>query len=212
MQARQLQYRSTSSVIAALLDPANSQPPAAGNTLRTPPSSWFSEQELETAGQEVERLATAVGAMPNVQLPADTPTASDLGMDAREQFEGLLCDGWPASTTLAAAMPLKDGEIAWKAINRRRVAVCRTLRDAGKHALAIIADRVLSQHATVCAVDRFWSELNDMYPANRTRLAAKKANKMMLVRNAYRLKHGITSDDKEVERAFWVQNLVDSSE
>jgi hypothetical protein len=56
-----------------------------------------------------------------------------------------------------------------------------------------------AEHATVCAVDRFWSELGNMIPAKRTRLAMAKADKMMLVRNSYRISRNITKDDKEEE-------------
>jgi hypothetical protein len=51
-----------------------------------------------------------------------------------------------------------------------------------------------------------------MFPANRTRLAIEKANKMMLVRNSYRLSKGITLQDKEVERAFWIEDLAEADD
>jgi hypothetical protein len=51
-----------------------------------------------------------------------------------------------------------------------------------------------------------------MFPANRTRLAIAKANKMMLVRNSYRLSKGITLQDKEVERAFWIEDLAEADD
>jgi hypothetical protein len=36
----------------------------------------------------------------------------------------------------------------------------------------------------------------------------EKANKMMLVRNSYRLKHRIEAADDEVEKAFWIEDLA----
>lgn len=98
--------------------------------------------------------------------------------------------------------------IKWSAISRRRNAVKTMLGDQGEVALAAVADRVLSQHATVCAVDRVWSELGNMFPPNRSRLAVAKGNKMMLVRNSYRMQHGITNSDKEMETAFWIEDLA----
>jgi hypothetical protein len=44
---------------------------------------------------------------------------------------------------------------------------------------------------------------------NRTRLAIAKADKMMLVRNAYRLKHHISNNDKEEEMAFWIKKAAE---
>jgi hypothetical protein len=55
-------------------------------------------------------------------------------------------------------------------------------------------------------------KLGYMFPANRTRLAIAKANKMMLVRNSYRLSKGITLQDKEVERAFWIEDLAEADD
>lgn len=88
-------------------------------------------------------------------------------------------------------------------------AVKTMLCDQGEVALAAVADRVLSQHATVCAVDRVWSELGNMFAANRSRLAVAKGNKMMLVRNSYRMQNGITNSDKEMETAFWIEDLAE---
>jgi hypothetical protein len=31
---------------------------------------------------------------------------------------------------------------------------------------------------------------------------------MMLVRNSYRMQHGITNSDKEMETAFWIEDLA----
>lgn len=85
------------------------------------------------------------------------------------------------------------------------------LADAHQHAPAAVADRVLSQHATVCAVDRSWSVLGNMFPSNCSRLAIEKGNKMMKVRNSYRLQNNITKGDQdssEAETAFWIEDLA----
>ena len=107
----------------------------------------------------------------------------------------------------------EDGSVVsikWSSAAMRRAALKTMLQDhtPPQTALVAVADRVLSQHATVCAVDRCWSELRKMFPSNRSRLAVEKANKMMLVRNSYRLKHRIEAADDEVEKAFWIEDLA----
>lgn len=212
LQARHQQYRSPSSILAALLDPVNSLAPTDGGN-RKPPISWFTADELQSARKEAERLGTAIGSLPATQLPSDL-SPGGYGLSARTALENLEDNGFPDATISHCAV-LQRGEdgavtsIKWSGISRRRNAVKSMLSDAEEVALAAVADRVLSQHATVCAVDRVWSELGNMFPANRSRLAVAKGNKMMLVRNSYRMKHSITNSDKEVEAAFWIEDLAE---
>lgn len=51
--------------------------------------------------------------------------------------------------------------------------------------------------------------IKQFFGGNRSRLAVAKGNKMMLVRNSYRMKHSITNSDKEVEAAFWIEDLAE---
>lgn len=189
----------------------NSVAPTDGGN-RKPPTSWFTPDELQSACKEAERLGTAIGNLPATQLPTDI-SPGGYGLSARYAMDALVSNGFPDDTISHCAV-LQRGEdgavtsIKWSAISRRRNAVKTMLGDQGEVALAAVADRVLSQHATVCAVDRVWSELGNMFPANRSRLAVAKGNKMMLVRNSYRMQHGITNSDKEMETAFWIEDLA----
>ena len=74
LQARHQQYRSPSSILAALLDPVNSLAPTDGGN-RKPPISWFTADELQSARKEAERLGTAIGSLPATQLPPDLSPA-----------------------------------------------------------------------------------------------------------------------------------------
>jgi hypothetical protein len=101
-----------------------------------------------------------------------------------------------------------DDSECWRSISERRLVVVLGLRRQGQRGVSAVADRLQSQHATVCAVDRFWSDIGNLCPANRTRLAVEKGNKMMLVRNTCRLANKLTRNDSELERAFWVGQLA----
>jgi hypothetical protein len=213
LQERHKQYRTPANIIAALLDPANSLPPTDGGN-RKPPAEWYTEEELQSAYKEVQRLGTAIGSLPATQLPSEI-SPGGYGLDARTALQDLVHNGFPDDTISHCAVVQRGGNgsvvsIKWSSIDRRRNAVKTMLVDAHHTALAAVADRVLSQHATVCAVDRAWSELGNMFPANRSRLAVDKGNKMMLVRNSYRLQNNITRADQEVETAFWVDELAET--
>jgi hypothetical protein len=217
MQERHKQYRSPATILGALLDPINSVAPTDGG-LRKPPLEWFTEAELQTAYDEVERVATAIGRLPATQLP-DEITPEAYGLNAVLALQKMVVTGFPETTIGICGVPKeeeKDGKkvvsIKWAGSSQRRIAVVHMLTRAGEKGLLAVADRVLSLHATVCAVDRAWSQLGNIFPANRTRLAIAKANKMMVVRNSYRLSKGITLQDKEVERAFWIEDLAEADD
>lgn len=207
-QARCEEYRTATSLLASLLDPINSQP-GIGGGLRKPPTEWYDATELEEAAAKCERLGTGIAAlMPPGTLPSGvTPTG--FGIDARLAFEQLCANGFAERIIGYCSVPGNDGP-KWAAGDRRRCGVTTVLRrDPSTAALAAVADRVLSQHATVCSIDRFWSELGNMFPAQRCRLAIEKADKMMLVRNMCRLRDQSAADDDEVERAFWISQALD---
>jgi hypothetical protein len=200
LKKRHLQYRGDINVLAALLDPVNSLDPTDGG-LRKPPAEWFSDDDLEDAYEAAEKLATAVGELPSTKLPANS-SALSYGHQARTSMEALVANGFSEFVMRHSQKLQQNGTPSWLGISETRVAVVTGLRKSGHPALSAVADRVLSQHATVCAVDRFWSDLSNMIPSKRTKLAVAKADKMMLVRNAYRLRNSITQDDKEEELAF----------
>lgn len=147
--------------------------------------------------------------MPNAQLPAGT-TPRSAGIDARIAFDRLCANGFPEDVIAYCSVSQADGTIKWASGDRRRCAMSLVLRrDSSLAALGPVADRLLSQHPTVCSVDRLWSELGNMFPAQRTRLAVAKADNMMLVRNCYRQRNNITANNDDVEKAFWISEVLD---
>ena len=68
-------------------------------------------------------------------------------------------------------------------------------------ALAPIALRVLSLHATSCAPERNWSLLGQLYRKNRSRLGIRRAEKLVFISSAAKVanKELISSEEAELE-------------
>lgn len=204
-QARCDQYTNAATYVAYLADPANS---ILVDGVRKPNAERLTAQQLAAAVADLGRVAKGVAQAPGAVLPGGvTPDA--FAIDAALEFQQLLDVGFPPRVISYCIISGNSSGGEWAAINKRRIAVA-TVMKTDRPALAMVLERYLSLHATVCAIDRFWAELGHMYSPQRhrrRRLSLEKSDKMMLVRNTWRLEQGITSSDAEVETAFWMQTL-----
>ena len=68
-------------------------------------------------------------------------------------------------------------------------------------ALAPVAMRVLSLHATSCAPERNWSLLGQLYRKNRSRLGIRRAEKLVFISSAAKVanKELVSSEEAELE-------------
>jgi hypothetical protein len=210
LTARRQQYTTPELIAATLVDPANAiAGPDGGAWL--PPKEWFTGEDVSAAAKAVARIANGLS---NGDGPA-----------ARMQFMSLLAYGFDSDTIGLCQMVGGGGggvvggggggasesgaAPRWVNVQQRRLVWETELREAYPQ-LAPIVGRLLSQHATSCAVERAWAKWGKLFTPTRSSMLAATAQHYMFITNAWHLKNRPSANMMVPEEAFWMQQEAPS--
>jgi hypothetical protein len=175
-------------VAATLIDPINA---IKQDGIWHAGFSWLTAAEKNGAALKVASIAEAL-----------TPGS---GGAARLQFRQLLAVGFAAEFIALCRMAGKqEGEVVWADVQTRRLAWELELASVYP-ALAPVAARLLSQHATSCAVERFWSRWRSLYASDRSRMLASTAQRYMFISTVWHLSNRVAAREVVPENVFWEQ-------